>query len=237
MSATEPMAPPRWARRKQARPAELLRAALELFVERGYAGTRLGDVAARAGVSKAPLYLLYLDFDDKEDRFKAVVRESVAARLAEAAADAADDEGATADLLRELMLGWWRDCSAAPVGGIGKLSRAESGGFPQIAGFFLQEIIEPWYALLAQAVERGIARREFRRVDMRTFVRVLGAPLVMLALWPRSFGAASRAPLEPERDLAAAVDATLAALRSPPARRATKRANGDANRKRRRKAG
>ena len=41
---------PRWARRKQARPEEITGAALELFVERGYAATRLEDVAARAGV-------------------------------------------------------------------------------------------------------------------------------------------------------------------------------------------
>jgi AcrR family transcriptional regulator len=63
----------RWSRRKEARPEEITAAALELFVERGYAATRLEDVAARAGISKGTLYLY---FADKEDLFKAVVREA-----------------------------------------------------------------------------------------------------------------------------------------------------------------
>ena len=69
---------PRWSRRKEARPAELTAAALELFVERGYATTRLEDVARRAGVSKGTLYLY---FDSKEALFKAVVREGLVPAL------------------------------------------------------------------------------------------------------------------------------------------------------------
>ena len=69
---------PRWERRKQDRPQELLAAALELFVERGYAATRLEDVATRAGVSKGTLYLY---FDGKESLFKSVVRTNVLPRL------------------------------------------------------------------------------------------------------------------------------------------------------------
>ena len=65
---------PRWERRKEARPQELLAAAIDLFVERGFAATRLEDVARRAGVSKGTLYLYYTN---KEELFKAVVRESI----------------------------------------------------------------------------------------------------------------------------------------------------------------
>ncbi|RIK89923.1 MAG: TetR family transcriptional regulator, partial [Burkholderiales bacterium] len=61
----------RWARRKDARPGELLDAALDLFVDRGFAATRLEDVARRAGVSKGTLYLYYAN---KEELLKAVVR-------------------------------------------------------------------------------------------------------------------------------------------------------------------
>ena len=69
-----PKAEPRWERRKDARPSELLAAALNLFVEKGFAATRLDDVAARAGVSKGTLYLY---FDNKEALFKAVVQEGI----------------------------------------------------------------------------------------------------------------------------------------------------------------
>ncbi len=70
----------RWRRRKEARPAELTAAALELFVEKGFAATRLDEVAARAGVSKGTLYLY---FESKEDLFKAVIREGLLPLLAE----------------------------------------------------------------------------------------------------------------------------------------------------------
>lgn len=81
MTAREPVkSEPRWTRRKEARPEEITSAALELFVERGYAATRLEDVAARAGISKGTLYLY---FANKEELFKAVVREALVARLVE----------------------------------------------------------------------------------------------------------------------------------------------------------
>lgn len=60
------------ARRKFERPGEILEAAFEEFVENGYAGTRLEDVAARAGVTKGTIYFY---FESKEDVFASMVRE------------------------------------------------------------------------------------------------------------------------------------------------------------------
>src|SRR5512137_1714014 len=102
--ATTPAARPRWERRKEARPAELLAAALELFVEKGYAGTRLDDVAQRAGVSKGTLYLY---FENKEDLFKAVVRESVVTLISETADEIERFEGPSDALLEQVIRSWW----------------------------------------------------------------------------------------------------------------------------------
>ena len=169
MSSIEITPPrPRWERRKEARPAELLAAALDLFVEKGYAGTRLDDVAARAGVSKGTLYLY---FQNKEQLFKAVVRENVVTPLAEAAQAVRDFDGPAADLLRDLITTWWKDFGATHAGGLTKLMTAESGNFPEIAGFFLEEVIDPWHRLLGSVIERGIKRREFRQVDVALFTR------------------------------------------------------------------
>jgi len=190
---------PRWERRKEARPAELLAAALELFVEKGFSGTRLEDVAARAGVSKGTLYLY---FENKEDLFKEVVRQNLVTRITQARDEIASFDGPAPPVIDSLFTTWWQHFGATPACGISKLMMAESGNFPEIASFFLEEVIEPWHGLLASAIERGIARGEFCAVDVPTFVRVITAPLVMLSLWKTSFGACSRHPIDTEAYLA-----------------------------------
>src|SRR5512138_1676972 len=103
LSRAEQHAPGR-QRRKEARPQELLQAALELFVEKGFAATRSEEVAARAGVSKGTLYLYY---PSKEDLLKAVVRENLSTVIAEGASLAGEFAGPTRELLVLLMQTWW----------------------------------------------------------------------------------------------------------------------------------
>lgn len=193
---------PRWERRKDARPAELLAAALELFVDKGYSGTRLDDVAQRAGVSKGTLYLY---FENKEELFKAVVRESVVARISETADQIERFAGPSDALLEHVVRRWWSEYGDRTAGGISKLMMAESNNFPEIARFFLEEVIEPWHELLASAIRRGVESGEFRQVDVEMTVRTLAASLVMLSLWKCSFGPCSRRPL----DAAAYIDTTI----------------------------
>jgi AcrR family transcriptional regulator len=160
MTATPEATPtkPRWERRKEARPAELVSAALDLFVEKGYAGTRLDDVAARAGVSKGTLYLY---FENKEELFKAVVRENIVARISQSADEALHYDGSSAELLSRLITNWWKEYGSSTAGGISKLMMAESGNFPEIARFFLDEVIEPWHRMLAAVIQRGAERGNF----------------------------------------------------------------------------
>ncbi len=111
-------------RRKEARPQELLDAALELFVERGFATTRAEDVAARAGVSKGTLYLYY---PSKEELLKAVVRENLGALIREGADLADGFEGDTQALLSLLMHTWWERIGETPASGIFKIILTEMG--------------------------------------------------------------------------------------------------------------
>ena len=83
-------------RRKEARPGELLEAALDLFIEKGFAATRVDEVAARAGVSKGTLFLY---FPSKEELFKAVVRQNIAGRFDEWRQELEAFEGTTSELL------------------------------------------------------------------------------------------------------------------------------------------
>jgi AcrR family transcriptional regulator len=206
---------PRWERRKQSRPSELLAAALALFVEKGYAGTRLEDVAARAGVSKGTLYLY---FANKEELFKAVVRENIVRSIAQAQQLVRTYEGTSEALLAHLMREWWRRIGATPASAIPKLVVSESGNFPELARFYLDEVVDPAHRLLAQVIERGARRGEFRKVEAATFVRVMTAPLMMLLLWRHSFGPCATQPIDPQRFVALHIDNTLRALRPAAAR-------------------
>jgi AcrR family transcriptional regulator len=167
-------------------------------------------VAALANISKGALYLY---FKSKEDLFKAVVRENVVALIQASSERAAAFDGSSERLLRVLVDSWWQQFGSTRAGGISKLMVAESSNFPEIAQFFLEEVIEPWHALLAHAIDRGIASGEFRAVDTALHVRVIAAALVMLSLWKHSFGPCSAQPLDPEHYLATLLDVHLAALR------------------------
>ncbi len=205
----------RWERRKEARPQELLAAALDLFVERGYAATRLDDVAARAGVSKGTLYLY---FTNKEELFKAVVRENVVPVLGEAEGIVDCFEGNTADLFREIVHGWWERIGNTKLSGITKLMMAESNNFPEVAQFYHEEVISRGNAMISRMLERGIERGEFRKIDVNQAKSVVCAPMLMLMMWKHSFGSCRLDPVSPEDYLNSFIDLFLhGVLRDSPA--------------------
>lgn len=182
---------PRWERRKGARPQELLDAALDLFVERGFAATRLDDVARAAGVSKGTLYLY---FCSKEELFKAVVRESVVPHLGEAEGMLDHFTGDSAELLRGLMTTWWDKIGNTKLSGLTKLMIAEAGNFPDLARFYQEEVIDRGEKLVTKMLERGIERGEIRPVDIEIASRILIAPILMMMLWKHSEGVCQIAP-------------------------------------------
>ena len=175
--------PPRWARRKEARPGELLDAALDLFVERGFAATRLDEVAARAGVSKGTLYLYYAS---KEELFKAVVRQNIVPLIEAFERDVAASQAGSAELLREFFDTWWNRFGATKLAGIAKLVVGEAGNFPELALFFQHEVVARNLLLLRSIIERGIARREFREIDVDACVHLWVSPMVLRAIWEHS---------------------------------------------------
>ena len=184
MSPCDSADPPR-RRRKEARPQELTAAALELFTERGFAATRLEDIAARAGVSKGTLYLY---FDSKEALFEAVIREGIIPAMNEGRTMLEEHQGSASELLRCLLLGWWELLGESPLGGVPKLMVSEAGNFPKVAAFYRENVIDPGRALLREALQRGMDQGEFRPVDVGMAVDVIFAPILMLAVWRYSIG-------------------------------------------------
>lgn len=204
--------PPR-RRRKQARPQELLDAALSLFVEKGFAATRAEEVALRAGVSKGTLYLYY---PSKEELLKAVIAHYLSARIAEGAALAAGHQGPVAPLLRRVLIAWWGELYDSPASGVFKLVITEVRNFPEIAQFYIHEVVEPAHRLLGQAIALGVAQGEFRDVNLEDAVHSLVLPLIMLCLHRHSLGAcAADWRLDPARFIGAHVNLVLDGLIQP----------------------
>lgn len=202
-------AAPRWRRRKGARPQEIVDAALAVFGERGFAAARLEDVAGRAGVSKGTLYLY---FPNKEELFKAVVREAILPNLEMAERLLAGAQGPSFAVLETLLTLFASRILKSRAGAIPKLIIAEAGNFPDLARFYYKEVIRRAFALLGAVLERGIARGEFRPVDVDSTVRLIVAPMLMSALWRSSFEALEDRPLDVPALLKAHLDALRRAL-------------------------
>ncbi|MGH6626636.1 MAG: TetR/AcrR family transcriptional regulator [Burkholderiaceae bacterium] len=198
-------------RRKEARPGELLAAALDLFVEKGFAATRAEEVAARAGVSKGTLFLY---FQSKEELFKAVVRENISGRFKEWNEEFETYEGSSADMLRYCMKVWWERVGATKASGITKLIISEARNFPEITAFYQQEVVEPGQALIRRILQRGVDRGEFQVSDIDYAVYSVIAPMVFLIMSKHSLGACvpQDRVLEPERYIALQANTVLNGL-------------------------
>jgi len=188
-------------RRKEQRPREILKAALELFLAHGYSATRMDDVAASAGVTKGTLYLY---FENKEQLFLSVIERNTKCRIDEALAIAKKHRGSMESLLRILLREWWDGVLSTPTGGLLKIVIGESANFPPVARFYLDSVIEPLKEILADVVRRGMANGEFIAVDADAASRVPLSTLLMLSLWSVAFDDGSN----PD-DLALAVETTV----------------------------
>lgn len=204
----------KWERRSEARPAELIAAALQCFAERGFAGTRLDDVAARAGVSKASIYLY---FESKEKLFEAVVRAAVTPSLDRACALVEAFEGSTPDLVRMLLF-VFETALNGPFPAMAKLVVSESGNFPELARLWADVVLRRGMALVRRVIDRGVAREEFRSVDAEAAMPLVMAPVVLLAIWKHSFGQHTDIKLDPHAILVEHTETLLrglAATRGP----------------------
>jgi AcrR family transcriptional regulator len=210
------MAAGRRARRKDARPSELLDAALDLFVEKGYAATRVEAVAARAGVSKGTLFLY---FPSKAELFQAVVQANLAARFADWNAEYAAMEGgdSAADMLRHALQSWWTRVGATKLTGLTKLVMSEAQNFPEVAACYQAEVVLPAQQLLRRVIQRGIDRGEFRPLDAEYAVYSVTSAMLYLVMRKHALGVVAPASeqLMPERYIASQLDIILHGLLGP----------------------
>jgi AcrR family transcriptional regulator len=177
---------PRWRRRKDARPEEIITAALAVFADRGFAATKLEDVARKAGVTKGTIYLY---FDNKEALFKALIRQTIVPVIAKGEAIAQSFTGSARDLFERLVREYWRVVGETSLASIPRLMIAEAGNFPELARFYYEEVVTRGHRLMAGVLERGIKAGEFKPVNLAVATKLAMAPLMHAVVAYKAFGA------------------------------------------------
>lgn len=183
----------RWRRRKEDRPAEILTAALRLFSDKGFAQTKLNDVAKEAGVSKGTLYLY---FNGKEALFKAVINEFVLPQIAKAEEQAEQYSGSISDLMIELQERWRTIVFETELSGISKIMIAEASNFPELAQFYLENVVHRTRNFIANLIRIGIDRGEFISCNPEFAARTFLTAMIFSAAWKHSL-----APFDTDYDV------------------------------------
>ncbi len=197
-------------RRPDARPSEILDAALELFTERGFSATRLEDVASRAGLSKAAIYLY---FEDKTSLLKALVQATVGANIGTAAGLLAHQQGPVEPLLRQLLALVAGRMAEGRLPRLVKLIVSESRAHPDIGKWYLENVVNVALPLFQSLIDKGIVSGEFRPVNAGLAVRSLVGPMLLAAMWKSVFEPLGAEPLDVEALASQHADLMIRALR------------------------
>lgn len=202
----DPETGPRWQRRKEARPTELLDAAFHEFVTRGFTATRLEDIAKRAGCTKGTIFLY---FENKEELFKEMVRHIMLPHLAETEQRVEQHQGSMRELLETLLRARFERMSSPPFSGMPKLIFGEIAHFPDMARFYHDEVIARSHRAITQVLERGIELGEFRPMDTSNVSRTSVAPLMLASLWMHSFALHTDEKIDPKAFFEASLEVLL----------------------------
>lgn len=184
---------PKFRRRKEARPAEIVAAAFEVFAQKGFAGAKLDDIAARAGVSKGALYLY---FETKEDLFRAVVTQGVAPNVEQVLAMLANHPGPFAPLVEALAERMAHVVTATPVGGLVKMVIGEARNFPELARVWHDQLVSKALGALSAAIAAAQARGEVKAGDPRMYALSIASPLLVGVIWRETFAPIGAEPFD-----------------------------------------
>jgi len=178
------------AARAAERRAAIIEAAMDEFIARGYAATRLDDVAKRAGVAKGTIYL---HFKDKESMFEELIRTAIVPLISRITAPAPAG-GSVRDMLEGFARTFIEEVATTRRGDIVRLIVAEGPRFPGIADFYYREVVSRGLAGLRALIEAGIARGEIRRSELAQFPQIMVAPAIVAVIWKSLFE--THAPLD-----------------------------------------
>ena len=204
------MSRPRFRRRKEDRPEEITRAALAAFAEKGYAATRVTDVARRAGVSKG---LLYLYFRTKEELFKAVIKSVISPRIDALQQSIEETDLSAEEYLRGPFLELARQLPRSPARVLLRLMIAEGPKHPDLTAWYWENVVTHGLGALRKLVRRGVENGEFRPSAVEEFPHLLVSPVLVSIAWSIVFDPHHK--LDTDRFIEAHLDLLIRSIRVP----------------------
>ncbi len=202
------MAQPRNQRRKEERPQEITDAAFAAFAEHGYAGTRVDDVAQRAGVSKG---LMYLYFKTKEELFKAVIKNVVIRRVDSLIEMVETSELTAEEFLRGPLLEFMKKIPGSPVAVVIRLLLSEGPRHPDLVDYYWENVVNRGLTAISLFVERGVDRGEFRRTAVNDLPHLFLAPMMLSMIWNLLF---TKRTLDTDKLMETHIDMILAYIKA-----------------------
>ena len=199
---------PRYQRRKEDRPQEITEAAFDAFAEKGYASTRVEEVASRAGVSKG---LLYLYFKTKEELFKAVVKNVVVRRIDALIEVVEKTQLSSEEFIRGPASAFLKEVPGSPVAVIIRLLISEGPRHPDLLDYYYDNVVSKGLAAIRKIVTRGIERGEFKPSAIDDLPHLFLAPVMMSVVWRSLF---AKQALDTDKLIDTQIDLLLAHIKA-----------------------
>jgi len=202
------MAEPRYQRRKEDRPGEIVDAAFAAFADKGYAATRVDEVAKRAGVSKG---LLYLYFKTKEELFKAVVKNVVVRRVDAVILDLEESDLSAEEFMRGPLLKFMKRVPGSPITIVIRLLLSEGPRHPDLVDYYWENVVSRGLAAISTFVERGVERGEFRPTAVNDLPQLVLAPMMLSMIWQLLF---TKRSLDTDKLMETQIDMIIAYIKA-----------------------
>ena len=194
-TASAAPAPPKPASNRAERAAErrgaIIEAAMDEFIARGFAATRLDDVARRAGVAKGTIYL---HFKDKESMFEELIRTAIVPLVIRLNSTPPPPGASVRDMVEGFAQNFIKEVATTRRGDIVRLIVAEGPRFPAVADFYYREVVTRGLAGMRALIELGIARGEIKQKNLARFPQIMVAPALIAVIWQSLFS--RHAPLD-----------------------------------------
>ncbi|MGJ4908069.1 TetR/AcrR family transcriptional regulator [Bradyrhizobium sp. HKCCYLS2033] len=197
----------RRADRSAERRAAIVQAAMDEFIARGFAATRLDDVAKRAGVAKGTIYL---HFKDKESMFEELIRTAIVPFVGRLAAPPPAG-GSVRDMVEALARMFLQEIAGTRRADLVRLIIAEGPRFPSIADFYYREVVSSGLAAMRALIQLAITRGEIREPKLAQHPQLMIAPMMVAVIWKSLFE--RHAPLDAEAMLQTHLDLIFGARR------------------------